>query len=333
LLAIPLNIMPTYLLHGFRWLRANIRIHIILNDLEDAAAEWIVAPATSITLLNSFYSLYDFLPPSIPPQPTYPPPPPIPPDELFPPPDELAPPKSLSKKNSRSMVSLRSLARRQKPVNLERPMTGRPPTRASNTLEVRKASAPSTEGSVTPNRPQHSRSNSVKKGPSFNDWSVVKLVEQYDPMDMYSTSQPYAYVADYMVEVTLGASLSDEINKYEAKVRKEEGPLDPSGSAGYPDMLGTAGDLASPGFSARDLRRKSRRLGWFEKLRDELQKGVDIGWYVVVCGDEERVTPSVEALRGRYSGRPSTASETSSQRMPRSTGFKGIFRKRSTVEE
>lgn len=42
--------MPTYLLHGFRWPRPLIRIHIILNNLEDAAAEWLMAPATTRAL-------------------------------------------------------------------------------------------------------------------------------------------------------------------------------------------------------------------------------------------------------------------------------------------
>jgi len=68
--------MPTYLIHGFRWQHALIRIHIILHDLEDAAPEWVMAPATSVILLNSFYTLYDFLPPSNPPSATSPLPPP-----------------------------------------------------------------------------------------------------------------------------------------------------------------------------------------------------------------------------------------------------------------
>src|SRR5436190_19227360 len=59
--------MPTYLIHGFRWSRTKIRHHIIFYDLEDAAAEWIVAPASANTFLNSFYTLFDFLPPSHPP--------------------------------------------------------------------------------------------------------------------------------------------------------------------------------------------------------------------------------------------------------------------------
>ncbi|KAI9872134.1 MAG: hypothetical protein M1830_002032, partial [Pleopsidium flavum] len=50
--------MPVYLLHGFRWPRAAIRIHIILHHLDDAAAEWISAPTTTATLLASFRTLY-----------------------------------------------------------------------------------------------------------------------------------------------------------------------------------------------------------------------------------------------------------------------------------
>lgn len=50
--------MPVYLLHGFRWPRPAIRIHIILQNLDDAAAEWISSPLTSSTLLTSFRTLH-----------------------------------------------------------------------------------------------------------------------------------------------------------------------------------------------------------------------------------------------------------------------------------
>lgn len=50
--------MPTYLLHGFRWPRGAIRIHIILQNLDDAAAEWLVAPATTSTMLSNFQEIY-----------------------------------------------------------------------------------------------------------------------------------------------------------------------------------------------------------------------------------------------------------------------------------
>lgn len=50
--------MPVYLLHGFRWPRPLIRIHIILQNLDDAAAEWLVAPGTTLALLKNFHELY-----------------------------------------------------------------------------------------------------------------------------------------------------------------------------------------------------------------------------------------------------------------------------------
>jgi hypothetical protein len=50
--------MPAYLLHGFRWPRPLVRIHIILQNLDDAAAEWLMAPLTTKALLGNFNQLY-----------------------------------------------------------------------------------------------------------------------------------------------------------------------------------------------------------------------------------------------------------------------------------
>jgi len=49
--------MPVYLIHGFRWPRAgvpSVRVYIVLEDLEDAAAEYIQEPTTTQVLLESF---------------------------------------------------------------------------------------------------------------------------------------------------------------------------------------------------------------------------------------------------------------------------------------
>ncbi|KAM0205752.1 hypothetical protein ACHAQD_005086 [Fusarium lateritium] len=59
--------MPTYLCHGFRWHRRDIRIFVILNDLEDAAPNWLLAPATSYCVLDQLHAKYDFLPELSPP--------------------------------------------------------------------------------------------------------------------------------------------------------------------------------------------------------------------------------------------------------------------------
>jgi hypothetical protein len=50
--------MPTYLIHGFRWPRPLIRIHIILQNLDDAAAEWLMAPSTTAALISNFRKLH-----------------------------------------------------------------------------------------------------------------------------------------------------------------------------------------------------------------------------------------------------------------------------------
>lgn len=49
--------MPVYMLHGFRWPRAGftgIRVYIVLNNLEEAAAEYLQQPLTTELLLGSF---------------------------------------------------------------------------------------------------------------------------------------------------------------------------------------------------------------------------------------------------------------------------------------
>jgi len=54
--------MPVYLLHGFRWPRFGyipcIRVYIIFQDLDDAAAEYLQESVTTQTLLESFTSNY-----------------------------------------------------------------------------------------------------------------------------------------------------------------------------------------------------------------------------------------------------------------------------------
>ncbi|KAH7118942.1 hypothetical protein B0J11DRAFT_81080 [Dendryphion nanum] len=50
--------MPTWLVHGFRWPRGLLRIHIILQNIDDAAAEWTMGPKTSASLLENFHQLY-----------------------------------------------------------------------------------------------------------------------------------------------------------------------------------------------------------------------------------------------------------------------------------
>lgn len=51
--------MPTYLLHGFRWPRNLIRVHFILQNLENTfPPDWLSSPATSDALRRNLTQLY-----------------------------------------------------------------------------------------------------------------------------------------------------------------------------------------------------------------------------------------------------------------------------------
>jgi hypothetical protein len=115
------------------------------------------------------------------------------------------------------------------------------------------------------------------------DWSVVKLLEEYDPLRLDEASRPYAYVADYAVRIDLSASIFDEIARYEERVRADRDP----------PITGRS-DEGTPGQSKKKDGKKPQQgsgAGWFEKLRDQLQRGEQIRWYVVVNGDEVRDWP------------------------------------------
>ena len=165
--------MPTYLVHGFRWPRQLIRIHIILQNLDDAAAEWLVAPKTTLALLKNFNQLY---------------------------------PECMEHLNR------------------------------------------------------------------------LRFVEQYDPNDQSSsaTSQPYAYVADMVEEVTLGVEI-DEVR-------------------------------------GRGL--NNEQWNAIMELRDKLAPEEKVGWYIVVCGDEERLAPPTDISTGTASSgalTPNRLSDNSNQ--------------------
>ncbi|ESZ99152.1 hypothetical protein SBOR_0473 [Sclerotinia borealis F-4128] len=302
--------MPTYLVHGFRWHRTNIRIYVILNDLDDATSEWVMAPPTSNALLNSFYTKFDFLPPSSPgpidlsPEPS--------PTESSPP---LAktPPRTLTKKDKRSMISLKSPSHKHK---------SSPALRNANSNGQNNFINPESEtshgrclSSGATNQNSYALQG-VEKPPRFNQWSVVKLVEQYDPEDLKTLSQPWAYVSDYMIEVGLGVSVSEEVKKYEDKIQEEE--VIPC-------------DAEKLGMSAREIRRKNKRAGWFDKLREQLETKEQMGWFVVVCGDEERWAPPIDLSDEMQSAE--TEIEDSPVRTLKSIGFRDFFRRKTVRPE
>lgn len=180
--------MPTYLCHGFRWHRRAIRIFVILQNLDDAAPDWIIGRATSSAILSELHELYKFLP------------------------EPLAP---------------------------ETPPTpkAKPEIHHDDDLSLPPPRVPPSEDHVL-----------------LHSWSAVKLLEEYDPDDLTRVSRPYAYVADYVVRIDLSVDVVGEMAKYESTVGKTN--------------------------------------GWFGKLKDELQDGEEIRWFIVVCGDENRDAPT-----------------------------------------
>jgi hypothetical protein len=88
---------------------------------------------------------------------------------------------------------------------------------------------------------------------SMNHLDRLRFIEQYDPTDMSTSaaSQPFAYVADIVEEVRLGVCVDEVTTKG-------------IGNEQWGSML---------------------------ELRDKLAPEEKVGWFVVVCGDEERLAP------------------------------------------
>ncbi|CAJ2513889.1 Uu.00g020080.m01.CDS01 [Anthostomella pinea] len=255
--------MPTYLCHGFRWHRKSICYFIVIQNLEDGAPEWVVAPRSQQAILDAFAELFDFLP-------SQPPPPPQPNDSSYHSRDdsyenrgeeerrernggEDKKPKSRSAPRKRSISSLRRPKTSARDDTPPPPVPPLPPPPLLSPLPL----------------PDDSNAFSA-------DYSPVKLLEEFDPTDETSVSRPWAYVADHVIRVDTSVSIADEISRYENQTKTEQdrpmsGPSDESGRK-----------LTGSG---------NKKAGWLEKLRDQLQRGELIRWYVVVCGDELRENP------------------------------------------
>ncbi|KAI0185794.1 hypothetical protein EV127DRAFT_303418, partial [Xylaria flabelliformis] len=113
----------------------------------------------------------------------------------------------------------------------------------------------------------------TKNSDYFDTSPPIKLLEEFDPKDESMASAPWAYVADHVIRVGTSVSIADEMFRYEARMKR-----DPNRA-----MHGSSDEYGRKVFGAG-----SKKSGWLEKLRDQLQRGESIRWYVVVCGDEER---------------------------------------------
>ncbi|KAL9634375.1 MAG: hypothetical protein Q9164_004126 [Protoblastenia rupestris] len=54
----PPSTMPIYLIHGFRWSRKAIRIHVILHNVEDAAPDYTMSSSSNRAMIASLRRLH-----------------------------------------------------------------------------------------------------------------------------------------------------------------------------------------------------------------------------------------------------------------------------------
>ncbi|KAI5868366.1 hypothetical protein GGS23DRAFT_24696 [Durotheca rogersii] len=264
--------MPTYLCHGFRWHRRSIRYFVVLRNVDDAAPEWIVARRSSIALLDQFYELFDFLPPSTRPAHNPSPSPSRVHGAVYANSDRAHTQRYYPSHEGYEHEEKNDRYGNSRPGNNHR---DRPRKRSNSLGRLFATENRDTTTSIPSSLAPSSPGNDVP----FNDWSVVKFVEEFDPSDLSVVSGPWAYVADYVVRIDTSVSVAEEIGRYEERTKTERykpmsGPSDESGL-----KVNTFG---------------SKKAGWFEQLRDQLQRSESIRWYVVVCGDEERADPRTE---------------------------------------
>ncbi|KAL1840573.1 hypothetical protein VTJ49DRAFT_305 [Mycothermus thermophilus] len=245
--------MPTYLCHGFRWQRRNIRVYVILQNLDDASPDWITPARSSQYILCSFYEIFDFLPFCSPANGRY--------DPTREPDNDhdgrILDYRSQSQTRSRSQSRSRARSRSQSATS-----------RCHSRAQSRAGPQLLPPLPITAADDDESSAEDIDDDFAAQSWSAIKLLEEYDPRDLSAVSRPYAYVADYAVRIDLSCNIAEEIARYEQLQFQSSYP-----AIGIPSSKDGA---AAP------------EPGWFERLRDELQRGEEIGWYVVVNNDEER---------------------------------------------
>lgn len=287
--------MPTYLCHGFRWQRRSIRVYVVVQNLDDASPEWIIPAKSATCILDSFYNLFDFLPYCSPSGPGF--------ASDSDGDDSYALQQTHRDRDRSRSASVHAPSHRSRSQSRGIDHRSRSHSRQPSHHSPALSRQPSRSHSRQPSRSQMSllgdgratiastHSDAPKDDFSTQDWSVVKVLEEYDPQNLTEVSRPYAYVADYVVRVDLSVSIAEEMHRYEERARADRDP----------PMLGHASDETG-------RKKGNKRTGWFEKLRDQLQRGEDIRWYIVVNGDEVRDWPDDPPER-RVARRPEPTPE------------------------
>ncbi|KAI8964441.1 hypothetical protein F5Y11DRAFT_96499 [Daldinia sp. FL1419] len=297
--------MPTYLCHGFRWHRRSIRYFVVIQNVDDVASEWIIARQSPVALLNQFYELFDFLPPC-----SHPARRPSPSSHLIR--NDFPAINGYSHSRTRSCSSQgykKEVVRFENGGNEEIGSNSPSNELSSRSKALGQPPATKRRDKLTlfpPTEPPDPNDDLP-----FNDWSIVKFLEEFDPSDLTTVSGQWAYVADYVVRIDTSVSIAEEICRYEAQMKTEP----------YKPMSGTSEEASN-----RVHTFGNKKAGWFEKLRDQLQRKESIRWYVVVCGDEERAgVESAESQEAKSRRIKASDSESQSSREHIDDGFEFRF--------
>ncbi|KKA29905.1 hypothetical protein TD95_001474 [Thielaviopsis punctulata] len=311
--------MPTYLCHGFRWYRNNIRVFAQFQDIEDAAPDWVIRRGSSHALIYTLYTIFDFLPFA---------------EDLAAVAGEASA-RRLNKKRSRarflnrlgmfnSSSSSASAAAAASPLSSsaaaaygdfsdDDPLP--PPTPLPQPPVIPKILLP--PGSETIVLPpgikppsmqraqpvaQEAKARVVRRDAADpvlcnNDWAAIRLLEEWDehaeptaePHGRWCT-RPWAYVADYAVRIDLSGRVGAEMARYERwAARLDDGTHRPMGDALEDDPAAERAAVEAGVAGKKSAAAKKR--GWFQKLRDNMEPEGAIQWYIVVCDDEVRGFP------------------------------------------
>ena len=241
--------MGVYLCHGFRWHRDAIRFFVIIEDIDDAAPSWVVAPQSSTALVTHFYDIFDFLP--------YRDgrsgPPPLP---------QQGPPGAQDRQDEPAK------AWEHHPHTPAAPdERGKSPSR-----EPVAAQDPPVPTQPPPGPPSEEELSAARY------WSAVALLEEFDPTNLSVASGPWAYVADHVVRVDTSVSIVEEMLRYEAleKSRSSRAMSGPSDETGQ--KLDTAAkETAAAGWleRLRDKLQTNERIRWYVVVCDDEDRVVD----------------------------------------------------------
>ncbi|KAK3398643.1 hypothetical protein B0T20DRAFT_352557 [Sordaria brevicollis] len=173
-----------------------------------------------------------------------------------------------------------------------------PTSRSTSTLGVSSSSGHRKSKKTSRSRHSSHSPNRKRDELSAQSWSAVKVLEEYDPNNLDEVSRPYAYVADHVIRIDGAVDIMAEVKLYEERMQRQKGQeevVPKKAEKATDENRGGRGrgdeefhDALEHLTEEEQIAKQEKEQTWIKQLRDELQRGEEIKWYVVVNGDEER---------------------------------------------